>query len=404
MTTAGFEEKDFYLDEFRGHALCFAVPLADCERRGDTERLGEVVRELIANDTRVIVLLGVAPTGADMDRVVAFRRRLQRHVLRDGNVSSFAAERGRPSLATSFLGLGVPGGDSVERDVAELWSVLRTRPLVVQEVAEEALVEFAQGLAIRLRLDKLVIIEAAGGVSMPRGGQLSFMDEPTLAAALHEGEAEWTGLAGRRKTLRAIQSALRGGVRAVNLCTLEGVARELFTYEGSGTLFTAEDYCRVERLGIDDFEPVERLLERGHREGFLKPRGAAETTRILLNGYGATIGAHHLAGVCALETDSYRDERAGEIVGLYTMTRFKGEGVGARLVERVLADAAAMGLRYVFASAVDARAQMFFERLGFRGVTHAEVPAAKWVDYDARRLTRVRVFRKDLAPTTAADQ
>ena len=60
---------------------------------------------------------------------------------------------------------------------------------------------------------------------------------------------------------------------------------------------------------------------------------------MLINGYGATIGTHHLAGICALVTEPYVDEHAGEIVGLYTITRFKGEGVGGRLVARVLDDA-----------------------------------------------------------------
>ena len=91
-------------------------------------------------------------------------------------------------------------------------------------------------------------------------------------------------LKARRDTLQSIQDALRGGVHAVNLCALPGLSRELYTYEGSGTLFTLEDYCQVDRLGIDDFEEVERLLGRGQREGFLKLRGEDETARILLNG------------------------------------------------------------------------------------------------------------------------
>ena len=136
--------------------------------------------------------------------------------------------------------------------------------------------------------------------------------------------------------------ASRLRVRTVNLCTLDGLARELYTYEGSGTLFTREDYCRVERLGVDDFEEVERLIARGQREGYLKPRSPAEIARILINGFGAEIGAHHFAGVCGLEVDDYVSDRVGEIVSLYTITRFKGEGVGARLVARALAEARAL--------------------------------------------------------------
>jgi amino-acid N-acetyltransferase len=280
-----------------------------------------------------------------------------------------------------------------------IWEVLRSWPLVVAVLPSGDLLEVAQRLSTRLRVHKLVIIEPAGGVTTPQGQQLSFMDEAMLAAVLHAGEAEWAGLQGRRETLTAVQAALRGGVHAVNVTRLDGLARELYTYEGSGTLFTLADYCRVDRLGIDDFEQVERLLERGQREGYLKGRNPDEITRILLNGYGATIGAHHLAGVCALETERYQADRAGEIVGLYTITRFKGEGVGVRLIERVIQDAIAAELRYVFAATVDGRAQAFFERRGFQPVSQTAVPAAKWLGYDEARRRQVQVFRRDLDKT-----
>src|SRR6185295_1405835 len=99
------------------------------------------------------------------------------------------------------------------------------------------------------------------------------------------GEAESAGLAARRPILDAIRQGLLGGIASINLCTLDGLARELFTYEGSGTLFTREDYCRVAPLALDDFAEVEKLLERGQREGYLKLRGEEEVARLLLSAY-----------------------------------------------------------------------------------------------------------------------
>jgi amino-acid N-acetyltransferase len=188
----------------------------------------------------------------------------------------------------------------------------------------------------------------------------------------------------------------------VNLCTLAGAPRELFTYTGSGTLCTHADYCTVQRLGIDDFEEVERLIERGQREGLLKLRTADEIAVMLINGYGATIGAHHLAGICALVTEPYAGAHAGEIVGLYTITRFKGEGVGGRLIGRVLDDARHAQLAYVFACTTEERAQLFFERQGFRRVGTEHVPAAKWAAYDPQRKAQVAVFRFDLEPAAGS--
>jgi amino-acid N-acetyltransferase len=396
-----FDEKEFYLDEFHSRTLCFAAALRDCEQPGGFESLGTVLRELIANETRVMVLLGVPERGRDLPAELArVRRRLQRLVLSEETARRFPAVRGRRTTSESFADFSRRrvGADDLTAALTVSWLTLRRQPLLVGVVEERRLVDLAQRLAGRLRVHKLVLMESEGGITSAAGTPLSFMDEAMLTAVLHPGQAEWAGLAGRRATLDAVRAALLGGVHAVNLCTLDGLARELYTYEGSGTLFTREDYCRVERLGIDDFEEVERLIARGQHEGTLKPRTAAEVARILINGFGAEIGSHHFAGVCGLEVDAYRAERAGELVGLYTITRFKGEGVGGRLVARVLDEARALGLRYVFACTIDERAQAFFERQGFASVSADDVPAAKWVGYERQRRARLRILRRDLAP------
>jgi N-acetylglutamate synthase-like GNAT family acetyltransferase len=92
----------------------------------------------------------------------------------------------------------------------------------------------------------------------------------------------------------------------------------------------------------------------------------------------------------------------GEIVGLYTITRFKGEGIGERLVAHLLAEAEQRGLVAVFACTLDQHAQQFFLRLGFERVTPDAVPPAKWCDYDVRRRQRIVVLRRRLAASAAA--
>jgi len=389
-----FGEKEFYLDEFHSHTLCIAASLRDCEADGGFETLGRVLRELIANETRVIVLLGLAPGRAAPRALQHVRRRLQGRVVAADAARRFPLVAGRRSAAESFVDLG--GAPDLEATLTATWLTLRKRPLMVGVVHAERLVDLAQQLAGRLRVHKLVLAQPDGGIRAPQGAPISFMDDALLTTMLQPGQAEWAGLAARRTTLDSVRGALRAGVRSVNLCTLDGLARELFTYEGSGTLFTLEDYCRIERLGLDDFEEVERLIARGQREGYLKPRTPTETARILLNGFGAEIGAHHFAGVCALETEVFARQRVGEIVGLYTITRFKGEGVGGRLIARALDEARALGLRYVFACTLDVRAEAFFARHGFVSVSPDAVPAAKWVGYDRQRRARIRVLRCDL--------
>src|SRR5262249_7205209 len=94
--------------------------------------------------------------------------------------------------------------------------------------------------------------------------------------------------------------------------------------------------------------------------------------------------------------------RAGEIAGLYTINRFKGEGLGDRLVARILQEASTLGLDYVFACTVDERAQQFFERQGFARVPQDAVPDSKWVGYDARRRQIVAAFRLALPARASA--
>ncbi|HEY2388229.1 MAG TPA: GNAT family N-acetyltransferase [Candidatus Binatia bacterium] len=382
-----FDEKEFYLDEFRGRTLVFAV-----HHDGGAERLrvlGEALRDMLASDTRVIVILGGAAARGKAGLRALLRPLPPIPAVTEPPVLTLGDAPATPATIDSALLLAV-------------WEVLRASPLLLvasEGSTPDTLTDFAQHLGIRLRVHKLIVVDDAGGVRPPNApGVLSFIDETMLEALLRRGEAESAGLGARRPLLEAIHRGLRAGIASINLCPLDGVAHELFTYEGSGTLFTREDYCRVAPLALDDFHEVEKLLERGQREGYLKLRSPAEIGHILISGYGATIGEHHLAGVCALETEPYAAERAGEIVGLYTMTRFKGEGVGAKLVEQMKNEGRRLGLAYLFASTTQERVGQFFERQGFRAVPSVEVPAAKWLDYDPARKAAVRVYRFDPAP------
>jgi amino-acid N-acetyltransferase len=143
-------------------------------------------------------------------------------------------------------------------------------------------------------------------------------------------------------------------------------------------------------------------LERGQREGMLKLRSPDEIGQLLGVGFGVTVCGRHLAGVAGLLTAPYARERAGEIVGLYTINRFKGEGLGDRLVERMIQEAEGLGLEYLFACTLDERAQQFFLRQGFMRVGHDAVPASKWAGYDGRRRQRLAAFRLALPARASA--
>jgi amino-acid N-acetyltransferase len=92
----------------------------------------------------------------------------------------------------------------------------------------------------------------------------------------------------------------------------------------------------------------------------------------------------------------YLDDKAGEIVGLYTITRFQGEGIGGRLVSRMIQKAKTASLGYIFACTFQEGAQRLFERYGFQQVDPGAVPGAKWQDYDLARKEQIAVYRQNL--------
>jgi len=184
-----------------------------------------------------------------------------------------------------------------------------------------------------------------------------------------------------------------GGVPAVNVCAAKELAQELFTYGGAGIFFTRDRYADVRALALDDFDAASDLIARGEADGYLVARSGASRDAILAHGVGVFIEGRYLAGIGAILP--HEPENAAEIASLYALTRYVGEGVGSQIVRHAIERARAEDLDYLFSCTTSDRVQRFFERHGFRIVSQDEVPAAKWVDYDAERRLRVRCLRLD---------
>jgi len=377
-----FVEKDFYLDEFHEKSLLFAIRAAELVSEADLNAALEVIGTLLTNETMVLLLVEIPAGEEHQRRLKAWCKQLLRLAK-------------TPTVAPTLL----PAVNNDEEMLLHIWTALRDGPLFLGLClanAEVSLITYAQRIAVSLRVYKLVFLDAAGGL-VTDSKRLSFLNGPVLRELLRPGEAEWAGLGERRPLMEAIHWALEGGVTSVSLCRFAELGRELFTYEGCGTLFTLTDYCHVEKLGIDDFHEVEKLLQRGEREGHLKPRTQQETARLLLYGYGARLGPApgELAGFCALLP--YTEDTTAEIVGLSTITRYQGEGIGGRLVDHLVLEGERQGLSYLFACTTQDGAQRLFERHGFRRVSPEAVAQTKWQGYDPERKQSLAVFRRDLS-------
>lgn len=332
-------EKQFYLKDFRNRAILFHVDDA-----GRFERAARsVLADLRDNPTLVLIVASRFPR----------KRRPVRLTLADLARSPSVLV----PLADRLL-------DENRVDVRRPRGLKGARALA-----------WSRQLAVRLGVRKLVVVDERGGLDVGVGTR-SFVHASALARLVRAEEdcGDW-GLAELRELLAAVKS----GIDAVNLTTPDGVAEELFTYHGSGTLVTAEEYCTVDRLGIEHFLEAERLIARGEREGYLLARSEEQKQRLLLSGYGAWFEGTRLAGVCGLETEAYSRRRVGEVVGLYTITRFQGEGVGVRMIDHLVDVAKEQKLHALFACSSNQRAVAFFERCGFERCDPDRVPPAKWV-------------------------
>jgi len=348
-----FSEREFYLREFRGRTLAIIVSRAEF-----AEPLRPVLDELagagarcivIAREARILELLGAQPVLRASDPRL------------EGNV----------------------------------WRGLRESPRIGIVVARaEDFGDHARELARKLGVFKLVWLDPDGGMRTRGGERLAFVHRAELAELLAEPRRLSSAQAQRLRLWREIADMLDAGLPAINVCAPEGLRDELFTYAGSGTLFTRERYVTVRPLGVDDFDAAHDLLRRGVAEGYLAPRDEADVDVLLAAGFGAFVEGRDLAGIGALLPSL--DGQGAEIAGLYTLTRYLGEGVGFSLVAHALVEAGSRGLTYVFACTISERVGAFFERNGFRPVAPDDLPAAKWRDYDPERRHRVHCYRRDL--------
>jgi len=370
-----FTEKTFYLEEFYGKSLLFALVPPVGQRMSDFDSVVKTLRELRHNQTRCVVI--VSPSA--LPKVM---RRL----------GKMAPPEAPPIFnPTSGLRTRPYPPDST---VAQIWHALRAGSIVVGSTSTddpEDLAVFAQELASRLRVFKLILLDRGGGLVAENGDRMSFVEAKRVARAQRRANTKL-----RRKMVRLASDAIRDGVGTVNLVSPRWVYEELFSFTGLGTLFTPAQYGTVSEISIDDFEEVEALIVRAQEAGFLLPRSAEQIAEILPSCFGYHVGDEHLAGICSLLTDPYRRDHAGEITALYTLTRFQGEGVAAELIKEILKEAKARKLKYVFACTSEERAAHFFRKLKFRRVSPDQVSSLKWRGYDPERIERLSIFRLEL--------
>ena len=156
-----FTEKTFYLEEFYGKSLLFALIPPAGQRISDFDSLVLTLRELRRNQTRCVVIVSPSALPKLMRRLGTPRAEEPPPVF---NPSEGLRSRPYPP-------------DSA---VAEIWERLRAGSIVVASMSRDDaddLTVFARELASRLRVFKLLMLDRRGGLIDKDGNRLSFVEE-----------------------------------------------------------------------------------------------------------------------------------------------------------------------------------------------------------------------------------
>lgn len=139
---------------------------------------------------------------------------------------------------------------------------------------------------------------------------------------------------------------------------------------------SAKDFV-IRRATLADVEPMHHMINAFASRGWMLPKSRSQlyqnirdffVAEQLLTGSGDT----QFAGCGALHV-IWVD--LGEIRSLAVDERFQKNGVGRRLAQALLRDAASLGLPHIFALTYQ---KAFFERIGFVEVEKSTLPHKVW--------------------------
>ncbi|MEM9295334.1 MAG: N-acetyltransferase [Planctomycetota bacterium] len=163
----------------------------------------------------------------------------------------------------------------------------------------------------------------------------------------------------------------------------------------------SRDAPAVERAIAADVPAIRDLIADSAEFGLMLPKSLAwlyehlPSFRVIRDHQAYVIGCCGLSIVWA---------DLAEVVSLAVAKQARGQGLGKLLVQAVLDDAHALGVRRVMTLTYE---QAFFEKLGFESVERSQLPMKVWADcvhcpkHDACDETAMMRVFDDLAPATA---
>lgn len=140
-------------------------------------------------------------------------------------------------------------------------------------------------------------------------------------------------------------------------------------------IYDEHEYPLVRKAVIEDIEPIHAILNAFAAQGQLLPRSLSDLYEHLRAYYVLeTAPGERIQGVCGLGI-CWKD--LAEIKSLAITEAFQGQGLGRKLVDACLREAASLGLDKVFTLTY---VPAFFVKIGFYEVDKSSLPHKIWAD------------------------
>ena len=242
--------------------------------------------------------------------------------------------------------------------------------------------EVAAKTAIEINAEKLILVTDVKGI----------LQDKNLIRSLSVPEAKSLQViskdSSQNKLLGTACFACSEGVNRVHLvsCAEDGaLLTELFTRDGSGTL-VMQDHSEVIRpAAIDDVGGILDLITPLEEQQILVKR-SRELLETEISQFTLVVHPEgNLLGCAALYPVA--DSNEGEIACMATDPEFLGQGIATRLLQRLEADAAKMGIKKLFVLTTQT-AHWFLEK-GFVETELSNLPKQKQPLYNYQRNSRI---------------
>ncbi len=251
-------------------------------------------------------------------------------------------------------------------------------------------------VARALQAVKLIYLTTSPGV-LHNGALLRHLSVGEAEGILKKSRAEVSA-----ETLSKLEQAVRaaqGGVPRIHIIdgrVEEGLLAEVFSNQGVGTLVHANEYKAIRRAQKKDVRTIHALIQQGVETDELLRRSKAEVERQIDDFFVFEVDRNPVA--CAA-LHLHPETGQAELAAVCVHSRFENQGIGARLIQYVEAQARQFGIKELFCLSTQAF-NYFVRKADFAPTTPDVLPPERRERYD-RSGRRSRVLVKKLSPTPA---